>query len=113
MSAALLVAAGAFLGGISRWALARAIPSRPATLAANVVASVILGASVGAPGMTALIAGVGFAGALSTWSTFANQVAELVEKRQWRTAAWYLAATLALCVVAAWRGSVWSTRIWG
>lgn len=113
MIALMLVAAGGFLGGIARWALTRVLPERPATFAANLVGSVILGVAAGSPGFLPLIAGVGVAGALSTWSSFASQLAELVEKRQWRDFATYLLATVVVCVVAAWRGTLWAQRIWG
>lgn len=108
-----LVAAGGFLGGVARWSLAKILPAHPATLAANLVASVVLGVAVGSPGVLPLIVGTGLAGALSTWSTFANQLAELVEKRRWWDFTHYLVVTVALCVVAAWRGTIWAQRIWG
>lgn len=113
ITAVLLVAAGGFVGGLARWSLARILPAHPATLAANALGSVILGVAVGSPGLIPLVVGTGVAGALSTWSTLANQLAELVEKRRWWEFARYLTLTLALCVVAAWRGTIWAQRIWG
>lgn len=112
IAALLLVAAGGFLGGVARWSLTRLLPAHPATLAANVIGSVVLGVAVGSPGVIPLIVGTGVAGALSTWSSFANQLAELVEKRRWWEFTRYLLLTLALCVVAVWRGTIWAQRIW-
>jgi CrcB protein len=112
LSAAALVLAGGFLGGLGRWALTRFLPPRPGTFAANLVGSVVLGLAVGSPGVWPLLAGVGFAGALSTWSGFANLLAEDVEKQRWSAFWRYLSLTLAVCVVAAWRGAIWAERIW-
>lgn len=109
--AALAVAGGGFVGGCARFALTRALPPYVAVLAANIVGSLLLGIGVGAPGILPLLLAVGVGGGMSTWSTFAVQMAQLVEKRQWPRLAKYLAATVALCVVAAWRGSIWGARI--
>ncbi|AWB82568.1 camphor resistance protein CrcB [Corynebacterium yudongzhengii] len=113
MCSLLLVAAGGFLGGIARWGLTKALPDRVAIFTANAVGSLIFGIGLGAPGQLPLLVAVGVGGALSTWSTFANQLAGLVEKRRWAIFARYLALTVAVCVVAAWRGTVWAGRIFG
>lgn len=60
-----------------------------------------------------MFAGVGFAGALSTWSSFAGQLAADVEKRRWAPFWRYLLLTLVVCVIAAWRGTIWGGRIVG
>lgn len=110
-AAAALVFVGGFLGGLTRWALTSIMPPRPGTFAANVLGSVVLGLTVAAPGVWPLLAGVGFAGAASTMSSFANQLAEDVEKRRWWPFWRYLLLTLAVCVVAAWRGTLWGALI--
>ncbi|APT90186.1 hypothetical protein CSPHI_02850 [Corynebacterium sphenisci DSM 44792] len=83
MSPALLlaVAAGAALGGPLRYGLGRAATrlvgsAPPGTLIANLLAVAALAWAAGAleadsPGYAAL--GAGFAGALSTWSTLAQE----------------------------------------
>lgn len=109
--AILLVAAGGFCGGLGRWGLTKVLPERVAILTANVVGSFILGAGVGAPGLWPLALAVGVGGGMSTWSTFANQVGELVDKRHLGTATRYITLTVILSVIAAWRGGVWGARI--
>ena len=55
--------AGAFAGGVSRWALARIPASRVGTWAANMVACSILGFVSSHGGLVAMAIGTGFAGA--------------------------------------------------
>ncbi len=83
---ALWVALGAAVGAPTRYLTDRALQRRirtqlpVGTLVVNLVASFVLGLVTGAgslaPGTAALL-GTGFCGALSTWSTFAYEVAEL------------------------------------
>lgn len=77
---AALVAAGGFAGAGARHALAGLLPGRPGTLAANAVASVLLGlllyraAFTGRLGArTRAAVASGFLSSLSTYSTFALQ----------------------------------------
>lgn len=107
----LAVTFGGFLGGLSRWGLLQALPERVAVLVSNVLGSLALGIGLGAPGIGPLLLAVGGGGGLSTWSTFANQMAVLVERRQWARLTTYLTATVALCIIAAWRGTLWAARI--
>lgn len=113
LGTAALVFAGGFLGGLTRWALTTILPARPGTFAANVVGSLVVGLAIGAPGIWPVFAGVGFAGALSTWSSFADQLAADVEKRHWARFWRSLLITLVVCVIAAWRGTIWGGRIMG
>jgi CrcB protein len=83
---ALWVALGAAVGAPTRYLTDRALQRRTrtelpvGTLVVNLVASFVLGVVTGAgslsPAVAALV-GTGFCGALSTWSTFAYEVAEL------------------------------------
>lgn len=110
---------GGFLGGLGRWALARWPGGRPGTFAANLVGSVLLGffaASATSYDLNPVVAafgGAGVAGALSTWSTFASELADLYRAKKWRELWRYLLATVILGVIAAWRGTIWAGRVWG
>jgi fluoride exporter len=104
---ALLVAAGAAVGGIARYAVtshARRVPSFPGatlgTAVVNVLGCLMLGAltrwhqsgALSSAGLALL--GVGFCCAFTTWSAFALDSAELVVDRRIRLALTNLAVTL-------------------
>lgn len=92
MSEALLVLAGGAVGALLRWGLALLGRSPWSTLAANVTGSLLLGVVVTvAPPWVVTLVGVGVAGALTTWSTFAL---EAVTRPRGR-AALYVLVTLA------------------
>ncbi len=91
---ALLVALGAAVGAPVRFLAGRALPGRVGTLVVNVLGSAVLGALVGPATSTYALVGVGFCGALTTYSTFA---VEAVTARSWR----YAGSTMTLCVGAA------------
>ncbi len=94
----LLVAVGGAAGALVRFLVAVALPGRRATLAVNVVGSGLLGALVqSSPSVLALV-GIGFCGGLTTFSTFAVEVALDVHARSSRR---YVVATVVLCVAAA------------
>lgn len=103
--AVLLVAVGGALGAVARH-LVSMPPVGPfrGVLSVNVAGSALLGALVAAgdrvPPWLLLTAAVGFAGALTTWSTLAVQVSELARRAPGRAAA-YLLLTLVLGVGAA------------
>lgn len=100
MTAVVLVALGGALGAAARYALVRLLPARfPwAILAANVAGSLLLGVLLsGASREAMLLAGVGFCGALTTFSTFALDTALLAREGRPRAAA----ANVAVSVVAA------------
>jgi len=83
----LLVALGAGLGAPARYLLDRAIQTWHrtqfpwGTVAVNVLAALVLGLLTGAAGAVeanlALLAGAGFCGALSTYSTFSYETLRL------------------------------------
>jgi fluoride exporter len=105
----LLVAAGALVGAplrlfASRWAARRGGDPAAGTLAVNVAGSAVLGALLGVadlPGWVLALVGVGFCGALTTFSTFGADVVRLVEERLLGRAVGYLVATLVLGIGAA------------
>ncbi|MFE9581328.1 fluoride efflux transporter CrcB [Nocardia sp. NPDC006044] len=91
---ALLVIAGAVLGAPLRYLLDRAVQSRHdshfpwGTLAVNITGCLILGAITGA-GLSApwmLLAGTGFCGAFTTYSTFTYETVRLAQHRAYRQA---------------------------
>ncbi|GAB3947024.1 CrcB family protein [Corynebacterium tapiri] len=87
----------AMLGGLTRWALTRILWPKVGLLLANLLACAVLAwAIVHLSGLVETAIGVGFAGACSTLSTVANQVAEDVEKRKTPAALLYLGATVGL-----------------
>lgn len=92
----LLVAVGAFAGGMLRWALNISLPVRVGTFTANTLACLLAGVVIGselAALETALLV-TGFCGALSTWSTLAKELGELIRAREWGSLARYGGATL-------------------
>ena len=105
--------AGAFAGGASRWALARIPAPRVGTWAANMVACSILGFVSGHGGLVAMAIGTGFAGALSTWSTLAKELGQLIRDRNWSELVRYALATAVLSLVAAGFGLRWGALAFG
>ena len=100
-----LVAVGAAFGGIGRYWLGRLLPELYGTLAANTIACFLLGVITSVesshlgPGTT-LLAGMGFSGALSTWSTLAKELGELIRTGQKVRALRYGVATVVLGLLA-------------
>ena len=73
------VFAGALFGGAARYALTRIIHNaHAATFAANTVACAVAGFAATHPVAWQIALGAGFAGALSTWSTFARELLSLI-----------------------------------
>lgn len=108
------VALGGFLGGLARWGLGRAVPAREGrvgTFAANITASAVLGLSTALPGLWQVMVAVGFAAGMSTMSTFARELGNLLRQRKWWEFTRYLLATVVLGLLATWRGAIWGQRI--
>lgn len=104
---------GGFLGGIARWALARIPAPRVGTWAANMVACSVLGFVYGQGVLVAMAVGTGFAGALSTWSTLAKELGQLIKDKDYAEALRYALASALLGLVAAGFGMRWGARAFG
>ncbi|TIC88344.1 fluoride efflux transporter CrcB [Nocardioides sp. GY 10113] len=105
---ALMVLLGGAIGAPSRYAIDLVVRSRArgpypwGTFAVNVAGSLLLGLLAGLAPATWLgsAAGTGFCGALTTFSTFGFEAVRLVEDGRWRTAAWYVGASLVVGLAA-------------
>ena len=104
---ALFVALGAGIGAPLRYVLdlqvkklhRSLIPLE--TLIINTLGSFVLGLMINAHGHWPLIVGTGFAGAFTTWSTFAVETHHLLQHKHRNKAAIYLALTLVCGISAA------------
>ena len=106
-----VVFAGGVLGGMARFGLTRLIENaRAATFAANTVACTIAGFAATAPIAWQIGLGAGLAGALSTWSTLARELGDLITARQYRPALRYALRTAVIGIIAAWFGMRWGLR---
>ena len=74
------------------------------TLAANLGGSAAAGLAVSAPDLVATVIGLGAIGALSTWSTAANEAAALSREDHGALGIGYLALTVSSGILAAWIG---------
>ena len=110
-----LVAVAAALGAVVRFLVAnrlnRDLPT--GTLAVNLVASASLGLAVSAPDPLATVLGVGALGALSTWSTAANEAAALSREEHGLLGLGYLALSVSSGVLAAWFGLRLGVAVFG
>jgi fluoride exporter len=91
------VAFGGTVGAVARWAVIAATGDWTfpwPTLVVNVVGCFVVGVLTRSPRSTAVLAGVGFAGGLTTFSTFSLEVADLLEGSQAGIAVTYVAASL-------------------
>lgn len=108
-AACFVVAAGA--GALARAEagrrLDRAVPW--GTLVVNVAGAFALGLLVTTAPPAVTVAGTGFLGALTTYSSFARDVVALAEEDGPVPATAYLLATLALGITAAWAGIALTT----
>jgi fluoride exporter len=108
----LLVAAGAAVGAPARYLTDRLIQSRHdsvfpwGTLAVNVLGSFVLGLLTGLPAGTAVTAGlgVGFCGALTTYSTFGYETLRLAQDGARAYAAANAVGSVLAAVAAAYAG---------
>jgi CrcB protein len=120
----LLVMLGAALGAPSRWLLDQAIQSRRdgvfplGTWTINVLGSLLLGLILGAaefgPGTAQLVAlaGTGFCGGFTTYSTFGVETVRLAEEGSFLEAGLNIAASLAFGLVAALSGWYLAQALW-
>ncbi|WP_235735293.1 fluoride efflux transporter CrcB [Nocardioides alcanivorans] len=112
MSGVLFVALGAFFGAPTRYLLDRAVQARRqtpmpwGTLTVNVIGSAVLGLVAGlavghdVPREVVLGIGVGFCGALTTFSTFSFETWRLHESGARRQAVLNVVLSLAACLTA-------------
>jgi fluoride exporter len=116
----LLVAAGAMIGAPLRYVVDRAIQARHdslfpwGTFAVNVAGSFLLGVLIGGglgPRTVALL-GTGFAGALTTYSTFGYETLRLVEEKAFGYATLNVAASLLAGLGAALGGAAIGQALW-
>lgn len=99
-----LIAVGGALGAMGRYLLAQwRTPGFPyAILVANVTGSVLLGIlAAGASRQVVLLLGVGFCGALTTFSTFALDTVVLAREGRRGAAVLNVGASVAVCIAAA------------
>lgn len=104
----LLVAAGAAVGAPARYLVDRAVMSRArgafpwGTLLVNALGSFLLGLLVvAASAQVLLLAGVGFCGALTTFSTFGFETTRLLDGGARGLAGANVVGSVVVCVVAA------------
>ena len=95
------VAAGS--GALLRWQAGRLLPRPVATLGVNLVGAFALGLLSNATDPLVTVAGVGGLGALTTFSTLADDIRQLWAAGRALAVA-YTATTLALGLAAAWAG---------
>jgi CrcB protein len=112
-SSVLLVALGAGVGAplrfvVDRWARDHTRAGTIlGTLIVNVVGSFVLGLTAGcstAPSWLMPLVGIGFCGALTTFSTLAFETWVFLEERAWKPFAANLALTVGLGLPAVWLG---------
>jgi len=99
---AVAAAFGACIRVIAMERLNGAFPT--GTLLINLVASFCLGATINAGRPWDVIIGIGALGALSTWSSVANDVASLARQGEGALAFTFLICTITTSVLAAWIG---------
>lgn len=93
----LFVCLGGAIGGATRYALSVTLPRLVSTMIANCIACVVAGIalqcfSTATLGYAALLVGV--AGALSTWSTLAAELGQLLTENRYGTCFLYFGATM-------------------
>ncbi|MDX2283986.1 MAG: fluoride efflux transporter CrcB [Bacteroidia bacterium] len=108
----LAVAAGGAAGSLLRFGIGKAMAPQAAsfpwaTLLANVLACLVLGAAWAwfgrrqdLPEATRLLITTGFCGGFSTFSTFSLETARMIAGGQWGAAALYVGLSLLACLAA-------------
>ena len=109
MNPLLLVGLGGVAGALGRHLVGTRLErDRADTLAVNVLGSVLLGALVAAPvgESVLLVAGTGFCGAFTTFSSFAFETVRLAELGHSRAAGLYAGGTLLSALVGVVLGGI-------
>lgn len=98
---ALLVGIGGAGGALARYGVGTRLPGSTATVVVNVLGSAAAGALLAAelPDSTVAIAAIGFCGAFTTFSSFAVEVADRLDRDDHAAAAWYASVTLATALL--------------
>ena len=119
VSRTLLVGIGGFIGSVARYWISGLVqgatgPSFPfGTLAVNVLGGFLAGLVIAlslergliAPHLRLLLA-VGICGGFTTMSTFSYETVELLREGELLAGFWNVAATVTVCCVAVWLGSL-------
>lgn len=110
----LLVGVGGACGAVGRYAVGRVLSGRPSLVAVNVSGSLLLGAVLGAPLSSELVqlAGVGFCGAFTTFSSVAVEVATLTDDGRPGSAATLAVGTLLAALAAVLLGAAAVGMVW-
>ncbi|MEX3517008.1 CrcB family protein [Corynebacterium camporealensis] len=111
---------GGFVGGVLRYLLSRLLPGSPGTFAANMLGCLALGLTMGFLHLTQTAsadlvyatAAAGLAGGLSTWSTLARELGDMLKAKRYRDLCVYLLASVAIGIICAARGTIWAARIY-
>ena len=96
---ALLVILGAAVGAPTRLLVSRAVAGARGTLVVNLLGSLLLGAVSGLGASAYALLGVGFCGALTTFSTFAVEVVRMPRRDAVGHAVLSVAGCLLACAV--------------
>jgi CrcB protein len=124
MTRFLIVAAGGALGAVARYGVARVIPATGwpwATLTANVLGGLLMGALVGWLAFRGgaqdeslrLFAAMGVLGGFTTFSAFSLETALMIERRQFALAGGYVAASVVFSIAALFIGLMVARRAFG
>jgi len=124
MTRFLIVAAGGALGAVARYGIGRLLPASGwpwGTLTVNVVGGLLIGLLAGWLAFRGgvhgesirLFAAVGVLGGFTTFSAFSLETALMIERRQLAMAGGYVAASVALSVLALFIGLVVARRAFG
>ena len=120
----LIVAAGGALGAVARYGIGRLLPATGwpwATLTVNLVGGLLMGLLAGWLAFRGgvhgesirLFAAVGVLGGFTTFSAFSLETALMIERRQLAMAGGYVAASVALSLLALFIGLMVARRAFG
>lgn len=120
MKSILLVGIGGFAGSILRYAVSMIMVPLVsgtgfpwATLTVNVVGSLVIGLllSLGVNGIYYYLCVVGFCGGFTTFSTFSNELVQMIRTGHNTMGAVYMVTSLLFSVLAVWLGIVCGAKL--